>query len=218
MRAAAPLTVVAVALAAGAGVSACGGSGYQYVENDDLGIYARLPDDWAVYDESELFPEESDSQIERRARQSWVRTFDAASDPSAEGSQGFGEESPTGVMLVRVLSRQEREQLDLSALRGAGNPDLDPVAAASSGGAGGGDVTVLADEPVEYDGGFTGVHTVFVVEQPGDAVVIDQVAVRNAETTAIAVFRLSCNEQCYEDTHHDEIADVVESWTIQEVR
>jgi hypothetical protein len=29
---------------------------------------------------------------------------------------------------------------------------------------------------------------------------------------------VACDPECYFETHHDEIADVVDSWTIQEVR
>jgi hypothetical protein len=213
MRVSPPLLAVALALVA---VGACGTSGYQYVENDDLGIYARLPDDWAVYDESDLFPDDSDRQRELRGQQAWFRSFDAAEDPSAEASQSPGDDTPTGVVTVRALSRQEREQLNLSVLRGRGNPMLDPLAAEAAGS--GGEVAVLSDEPVEFEGGFTGIHTVFVVETDDEPIVFDQVAVRNADTTAIAVFLVSCSEDCYFETHKDEIADVVDSWTIQEVR
>jgi hypothetical protein len=215
MRVSPSLLATAIALVAGAG--ACGSSGYQYVENEDLGIYARLPGDWAVYDEVDLFPEDSDRERDQRAEQAWLRSFDAAADPSAEASQSLGTDTPTGYVIVRALTQQEREQLDLSSLRGGGNPALDPIAAQSAPG-GEGEVTVLSDEPVEYDGGFTGVHTVFVLDTPDRPVVIDQVTVRNAETTAIALFRVSCSEDCYFETHKDEIADVVDSWTIQEVR
>lgn len=217
MRVSPPLLATALALVAGAG--ACGTSGYQYVQNDELGIYSRLPDDWAVYDETDLFPDDTDRERDQRAEQAWLRSFDAAADPSAEASQSLGTDTPTGYVIVRALTRQEREQLDLSSLRGGGNPSLDPIAAEAAAAQGGpSEVTVLSDEPVEYDGGFTGVHTVFVLDSPDGPVVIDQVTVRNAETTAIALFRVSCSESCYFETHKDEIADVVDSWTIQEVR
>ena len=209
-------SLVAVAAALSAGAVACGGSGYQYVENDKVGVYARLPGDWAVYDEADLFPEASERELAQRQDQVWMRTFDAADDPSVEGSRTLSGEHPTGVFLVRGLTLQEREGLGISALRGGGDPARDPVAAdaADSDGV----ITVLSDEPVEFDGGYTGVHTVFVIEQGGTAVVRDQTAVHNAQTTAIAVFQVGCTETCYFETHKDEIADLVDSWTIQEVR
>ena len=91
-----PLSLVVVGAALVAGAAACGGSGYQYVENDELGVYAKLPDDWTVYDESDLFPEESERELARRQAQMWTRTFDAGKDPSVEGSQSAGDDDPTG--------------------------------------------------------------------------------------------------------------------------
>jgi hypothetical protein len=212
-----PLPPILAALGVmGLAAVACGGSGYQYVENDELGVYARLPDDWGVYDESDLFPEASERELEQRANQMWMRTFDGAGDPSVEGSQAPGDDSPTGLVIVRVLGLQEREQLDLSALRGAGDAARDPVAAAAADTEG--IVEVVSDEPVEFDGGFTGVHTVFVIDQGDGRVVTEQMALRNATTTALALFQVSCSEACYYETHKDVIADLVESWTIQEVR
>ena len=55
------------AVVAAAGAAACGGSGFQFVQNDDLGVYAKLPGDWEIYDEHDLFPEDSDTQLERRS-------------------------------------------------------------------------------------------------------------------------------------------------------
>jgi hypothetical protein len=214
MRVSPPLVVVAAAVSVG--TVACGGSGYQYVQNDELGIYARLPDDWTVYDEADLFPSASERELAEREDQIWMRTFDAAADPSVEGSRMVGGDHPTGVFVVRGLTPQEREGLDLSTLRGAGNPGRDPIAADALDEEGA--ITVLTDEPIEFEGGYTGIHTVFTVEQGSTSVVMDQTAVRNAQTTAIAVFQVGCTETCYFETHKDEIADLVDSWTIQEVR
>ena len=70
MRVSPPLAAVGAALTMGA--AACGASGYQYVENDELGVYAKLPDEWTVYDETDLFPEDSereiDAMLERKRR------------------------------------------------------------------------------------------------------------------------------------------------------
>ena len=214
MRVSPPLAAVGAALTMGA--AACGASGYQYVEDDELGVYGKLHDEWTVYDETDLFPEDSEREIAQRQDRVWMRTFDAAAEPSVEASQSAGHDEPTGVFAVRALTPREREALDLSALRGGGDPSRDPVAADAADTEG--VLTVLTDEPVEFEGGYTGVHTVYVIDQGGTAVVTDQMAVRNAQTTAIALFQVSCTEDCYFETHKDEIADLVDSWTIQEVR
>jgi hypothetical protein len=202
----------AVVVAVGAG--ACGGSGYQFVQNDDLGVYAKLPGDWEIYDEQDLFPEDSDTQLERRRQGMWVRTFDGSDDPSAEASTSPGKGDPTGIVQVRALAPDEREQINLSALRGLGNPQADPVAAARANVP----VQVLEDEPVEFDGGYHGVHTVFAVTPEGgdDLVVTDRTVLLDAASTTMFVFQVACAEDCYLETHKDEIADIVDSWTIQE--
>jgi hypothetical protein len=217
MRAVWSLVVVGAALAPGA--SGCGHSGYQYVANEDLGVYARLPDDWAVYDEADLFPDVSERELESRRTDLWVRTFDAAADPSVEASQSPGGGHPTGIMVMRALGPRERDALNVSTMRGGGNPARDPVMMQSAGVTEDGtQVRVLLDEPVTFEGDFSGVHTVFVMSRGDRTVVFDRTAVRNAETTALAVFEVSCSEDCYFETHQDEIADLVDSWTIQEVR
>jgi hypothetical protein len=217
MRSVGSLVVVGAALVAGA--VGCGRSGYQYVENDDLGIYARMPEHWAVYDETDLFPDASERELESRRASLWVRTFDAAAEPSVEASQSPGLGDPTGLMVIRALGPQERDALNVSAMRGAGNPGRDPVMMASAGVTEDGtQVEVLVDEPVTFEGDFAGVHTVFAMSRGDRTVVFDRTAVRNAETTALAVFEVSCSEDCYFETHQDEIADVVDSWTIQEVQ
>lgn len=194
--------------------AACGGSGHQFVENGDLGVYAKLPGDWTVYDDADLFPDDSDRQLERRRETMWVQTFDASGEPSVEASQAPGGAHPTGIVQARLLSPEEREQINLSALRGLGNPQGDPVAAAGQDNS----VEVLLDEPVEFDGGYHGVHTVFSVrpQDDGDAVFTDRTVLLDAPTTTMFVFQVACEEECFLDTHGDEIADVVDSWTIQE--
>jgi hypothetical protein len=211
MRVALPLVGLGVVVAVG--VSACGGSGYQFVENEDLGVYAKLPDGWTIYDEADLFPEDTDEQLERRREAMWVRTFDASDDPSAEASTDPGEDDPTGRVLVLRLSRQQREQINLSGLRGLGNPTQDPLAASAQDPR----VRVSLDEPVEFEGGFHGVHTVFAFTEPGsDTVVTDQTVLLDSASTTMFVFQVACEEECYLETHDDEIAEIVDSWTIQE--
>jgi len=205
---------VGLAAVVGAAVGgACGGSGYQFVKNDDLGVYAKLPGDWTIYDEHDLFPDESERALERRSQGLWIRSFDGSDDPSAEASTRAGDTDPTGVVQVLALAPDEREQINLSALRGLGNPQGDPVAAARANVP----VQVLANDPVKFDGGYHGVHVVFAVAgEGGDLVVTDRTVLLDADSATMFVFQVACAEDCYLGTHKDEIADIVDSWTIQE--
>jgi hypothetical protein len=207
------LGVVAATSAAG-----CGRSGYQTIENEDAGLYARLPDDWAVYDEAQLDPDMSERELEQTRAVAWVRAFNANDEPTADGSNDLTSDSPTGAVQFLALPPSVRDALSLSALRGALNPAQDPVALQTAAPAEGQpQVQVLVNEPVEFDAGFTGVHTVFQVDFGDEVSVIDRTALRNGASTFAALFEVRCSETCYFETHKDEIADLVDSWTIQEV-
>jgi hypothetical protein len=213
MRVTRSLVGLAAVVGAAVGGGACGGSGYQFVKNDDLGVYAKLPGDWKIYDEHDLFPDESERALERRSQGLWIRSFDGSDDPSAEASTRAGDTDPTGVVQVLALAPDEREQINLSALRGLGNPQGDPVAAARANVP----VQVLANDPVKFDGGYHGVHVVFAVAgEGGDLVVTDRTVLLDADSSTMFVFQVACAEDCYLGTHKDEIADIVDSWTIQE--
>ena len=49
-----------------------------------------------------------------------------------------------------------------------------------------------------------------------ELVVTDQTVLLDAASTTMFVFQVACAEDCYLETHKDEIADIVDSWTIQE--
>lgn len=221
------------ALATAAGAAACGSSGYQYVENDELGVYAKVPDDWTVYDEDAMFPDDTDVQRAQRLATSWTRTFDASEEPSVEHTGNRAATVPTGRIQVIRLNDQVRNQISLSGLRGigaVGDPAADPLVVATQDPG----VSVVIDEPVTFDGGFHGVHTVFRVDPsrradagtgaaeaaPTDTppFVVDQTTVLDATSSRAYIFQVSCSDECYANTHKDAIADIVDSWTIQEVR
>jgi hypothetical protein len=202
-------------LAAVAGVAAgCGSSGSQYIQNDSLGVYAKIPAGWEVYDEEDIFADLSTVEREAQTHNMWIRTFDGADAPSAEHSGGAGTHDPTGNIQVLQLSPQARDQMSNAALRGLGDPSRDPVALASQDPSYG----IVANEPVTFEGGFHGVHTVYTVEADDGTTVFDRTAVLNSTNETAYLFQVACDPECYFETHHDEIADVVDSWTIQEVR
>jgi hypothetical protein len=204
-------------IAAVAAVAAgCGDSGSQYIQNDAYGVYARIPSEWSVYDEDDVFADLSDIEREAQTQNLWLRVFDGAAEPTVEHASIAGTATPTGMVRVAELNPRARDQMNVSALRGGGDPSRDPVALASQSPAFG----IIADEPVTFDGGFHGVHTVFTIKDPEDGTtsVFDRTAVLNGTGEVFYLFQVVCDPQCFFETHKDEIADVVDSWTIQEVR
>jgi hypothetical protein len=197
----------------------CGGPRYQYVQNNSLGVYAKLPASWKVYDEKDLFPDESQTARANRGKVSWTRTFDGSPRPSVNDSmQALGSDSPTGMVMIQALSPQTRDSINMTQLRGlaaANDPSADPVTLSQQDP----HVAVMKDVPVTMKGGFHGDRTVFsVTDDKGVTSVVDTTGLLNTAGTVMYVFRVACTEKCYSETHKDEIAKVVDSWTIQEVR
>jgi hypothetical protein len=198
-------------------LSACGGARYQYVQNDDFGVYAKLPASWRIHDEKQLFPDLSAQELKDFHQSNWMRTFTGDGLKADKSLLFVGDSAePVGMVKIQALTPQIREQISLASLRGFaalndGSRDVlaDP------------DIKVVKDEPVSFKGGFHGVHTVFETAVPnggGATAVVDSTALLNDNSTVMYVFKVTCTSKCYFETHKDEIAKVVDSWTIQEVR
>lgn len=201
---------------AGPGLAGCGGSGYQFVENDDLGVYAKLPDDWAVYDEEDLVEFTADDEIspeelERRTAGLWFRGFDASDEPSVQFDPTTG--TPSGFVRVHPLSASQREQANLTMLRMLPTEGAIPISVSGEATPG---VQVLLDEPAEFDGGYHGVHSVVALGRGDDVVMLDQTVLLDSTGSTAYMFMVGCDRHCYLDTHADEIEALVDSWTIQE--
>ena len=139
--------------------------------------------------------------------------------PSVNDSmQALGSDSPTGMVMIQALSPQTRDSINMTQLRGlaaANDPSADPVTLSQQDP----HVAVMKDVPVTMKGGFHGDRTVFsVTDDKGVTSVVDTTGLLNTAGTVMYVFRVACTEKCYSETHKDEIAKVVDSWTIQEVR
>jgi hypothetical protein len=224
--------LVLVILSGGAfGLSGCGKSGYQYVENEDLGVFARLPDDWAVFDEEDLLAAGGDAEIsedeaERRVGATWFRGFDSSDDPSIDGVvRTLAGDTPHGFVRVEALPASLREQANRTMLRLLPTNAQIPISVTERTPG----IEVVLDESVEFEGGFHGVHTVAAVspsalglpqadvgEGDEEIAMVDQTVVLDPTGSTVYMFVVSCDRHCYLDTHDDVIKDLVESWTIQE--
>lgn len=202
------LAVVVVALT----VAACGGSGYEYVENDDAGLYFRVPDTWSV-----VPVDTTDDGIPETLLQSeqWVRLLDRSADPALANLAAVLPDQPVGLASVStVATNAERDALDYVALRSMalGGED-DPLALASTPDSG---VELVSIDDVTTDEGLRGERIVFTVaEDDGGLVTFDQTAMVNPLTTEIYRLFLKCEAHCYE-ANRSEIDDIVDSWTIEQ--
>jgi hypothetical protein len=202
------LVVVVIALT----VVACGGSGYEYVENDDAGLYFRVPDTWSV-----VPVDTTDEAVPETLLQSeqWVRLLDRSSEPDLANLQAQAPTAPVGLASVSsVATNAERDELDYAALRSmALSGEDDPLALASTSDSG---VALVSLEDVTTDDGVRGERIVFTVTQDGGGLVtFDHTALVNPLTTEIYRLFLKCEAHCYE-ANRGEIDDIVDSWTIEQ--
>ena len=214
-----PPLLAVVALASISAFSGCA-SGYQYIKNDDLGVYAKVPGGWTVFDEADLYPGASERDLQRLSQVRWTRTFVAGHDgQGVEASMTKGGSVPAGQVSILAVPPQAREVLDLRTMRGGGDPNSDPLTLEQQGGSPTGEqYSVISDDPVSMPGGYSGLHTVYAVSGQAEPYIVDQTVVRSADSSRIVLFTVSCTEQCYSETYKNQIKTLVDSWTIQEVQ
>ena len=204
----------ALVAAAAVTLSACTGSGYQYVKNgsDGSGTYFKVPNAWRVYDENAFIRSRHLSPTKAKAAKadSWTIAFDASSKPSLKHFNELATKEPFGIAEVRKLDPQERDSFSLMAMRNYFVP-VDDLAQ------NGGDVVPLRLDDFTRDGGFHGLRFTFEVTLPTDkeSVTVDQVSIIDAGTKEIHFLAVSCSSSCY-DRKKDTINKIVDSWTVKE--
>jgi hypothetical protein len=215
-----------VAIAVGA--AACGGSGYEYVHNRDEGVYFKVPSEWTRYEGEQLLATRADLQqqslldFERDAQREWLVGFDASPSSTPENVFNPTATAPRGFVSVRELGRDERDTINLSALRKVNFPftedgeQVDPV-------------EYVRDNPdgpiLIHDHGELvlddGTHAYVVVAEiaggPGAEAtyMFQQIVAINAELTKQFVIIVGCTAICYRQ-NADVIGEVIGSWGLED--
>jgi hypothetical protein len=201
---------VAVALL----LSACTGSGYQYLKTsrDGTGTYFKVPDGWKVYDEREFIKTRNLSPARSQVLRdtSWTVAFDASSKPSLKHYDELVTSKPFGLARVRELDPDEHNQFSLEAMRNI----VVPVDTLAQQGA---QVEVLRVDEFSRAGGFRGLRFAFNVQPPDsqEFVTFDQVSIVDADTKELHLLFISCSAKCYQ-REKGTINTVMDSWTVKE--
>jgi hypothetical protein len=200
-----------LAVAAASGLASCGGSGYEYVANDDAGLYFRVPDSWAVLevDPAETGrPAASGDPVE-----GWARLLDRSPTPGAANFEAPVPSYPVGLASVDpVPDLDTRDAIDYASLRALAYDGTDPFAEAQVEGS---NVQLVDLYDLDIADDVRGQRVVFTVQNDdGTFVTYDQTALVDNLTTEIYRLLLKCESTCYE-RNRDEIDDIVESWTVE---
>ena len=192
-------------------LAACSGTGFQYVKSSETNTFFKVPGDWRLYDEEDVFTSTvtglSPQQRERSRAAQWIEAFDGDPDPSIEHVLNPRATSPAGFARVRVIQQDERDEFSLNSLKNEVFPldDLDNEDR----------LEILSSDDVVLKGGVHGTKMVYNLKTGGDFFTVNQTALVDPETRLLYVFMIGCQADCYVD-HESLIDQVADSWTIKE--
>lgn len=201
-----------LSVVAALGLAGCGDNGYEYVANDDAGLYFRVPDDWAVLEVDTTDtgrPTAIGDPIE-----AWTRLLDDSPTPGPANFAAAVPAYPVGVAIVEAVPDQAtRDTLDYATLRGLANGGTDPYEQSFTEGS---NVQLVDLYDVTESDSVRGQRVIFTVAgEDGSFVTYDQTALVNNITTEIYRLLLKCESTCYE-RNRGEIDDIVDSWTVEQ--
>ncbi len=207
------LAVAVSALVALVVAGACGAPKYHYVKSSADRTYVRVPHDWTLFDEDQLVTglEESPEAKEQYKRLTWSVAFDAAPRPSIDNVLSLSlSDHPVGIVQVRTLLPEQRDQFSLSTLRSV-LLDFDPLASDHQA-----DVEVLESRDVERPGGLHGNELLINIKNPeGRVLKWRQIALLDSGVRKVHVLAIRCDHDCY--TRNQKVIDqVVSSWKVKE--
>ncbi len=200
-----------IAVAAAAGLAACG-TDYHYVKNSDEGVYLKVPNDWEIFDEEQYFratlDEPSPAQLDSLRENEWAAGFDGDPNPSPRNLNALDSRHPHGFARVHGIGIDEHDTFSLQSARNLVAPIDELIDAGAA--------QVLDAEEFSLNGGFRGSHIVVNLGlEKGGYTTLHQTVVVDADTTKLYILAIGCSDTCYEK-NKDEITSLVDSWTVRE--
>lgn len=206
-------------------------SGYTYVTNSKTKTFFKIPDQWRLYSENEIFASQIQTlspQTEAAVRSAlWMVAFDADPHPSLDHLFQLTTRCdtvkatspqklpvgcyPEGFAQVRPLSSNERDALSLATMRNE-IFQVDQMIAADPN-----SVEILLQDDVVLGSGFHGSRYVMNVKRPdtGLFLTVSQTTLVDPATTRLYLFVIGCEAHCYVDRQKT-IDQIVQSWTVKE--
>jgi hypothetical protein len=192
-------------------LTGCTGSGFQYVSSSETNTVFKVPEDWTLYNEDDVFefrpPDLSPQQEAANRASQWIMAFDGAEPPSLEHLFAQSSTEPAGYAKVRVLSDEERDTYSLRSLRNE-EFEIDRLAKQQR-------IELISDDDLALENGFAGSRVVFNVRQGDSFVTVNQTALVDSQTRVLYLFLIGCDADCYSN-NEEVISEVVSSWTIKE--
>ena len=204
-------TMLVLLIATVGSLAACS-SPYTYVENTDANTYFKVPKEWRLFDEDEIFAGNIGNMTPQQEaairRANWLVAFDANPRPSISHLL-MTTNYPNGMARVTDLSDEVRDVFSFAVLRNVIFPidetlTQDPEA-----------VEILRIQDLALEDGFRGSRMIFNIRRGERFLTVNQTALVDSETKSLYLLVVGCESHCYVQ-HQKAIDDVVQSWTVME--
>ena len=209
MRRAGRLSVALIVVALAA--TACSSDGFTYVENQDEGLYFKVPDEWVV-SESRGVIETPTADLNRTIDEINNPGLPSLPDPWRVSIGGASSTLPGPSILVEIvpITSDVRDDVSLRWMKSQATQGIDPTSeeAIEQG------FSVIYDQDL-VQGDLSGNR--IVVDWTSDAgtpLTIDQLIYVDPGVTRIYRMVVLCDENCYRD-YFDDIETVMNSFTVE---
>lgn len=184
--------------------TACGGTGYRYVESRSNGAYFKIPEAWHLFGRDDIIdPNSAAAKVTP-----FITAFDGAPQPS--GKHYLDSDHPFGLAQVRLLTDAERDSFSLASLRNL-LVDFDATINADPS-----KVDLLAaPKAITLSDGTRGSRLVYTVHADTKSFSVDQIGLVDPTTRKVYFFIIGCAASCFQ-ANRATITEIADSWTIKE--
>jgi len=195
--------------------TACGRSGFDYVEYQDEGVFVKVPDEWAVFETTEVDPPAqivADILLQPVGGEvpSWQVIIDAGPDATATNIREPLYGYPIGLAEVQPIDPAIRDLFNTSTMRQlATNFEFDPARPPETIEG----VSVLLDIDVSSDS-LRGNRVVFTRPVAEGVMIVDNLVFVDDLNSRWYRLTLTCEENCYR-ANADLIDEIVGSFTVE---
>jgi hypothetical protein len=190
-------------------VASCGSAKYEYLSDDDVGVYIKVPNDWTVIGEDQILDGLglSPANLAAWKRFGWAVNAASRAVRQPDGQVAVDLHQPWLEILVQPLTRDEHDVISNAAMENA-ITSLQQLPADQ--------YDLLTSGSVVLDGGFHGIQREFELRgSDGTYTHHLELVVTNPQSSRIYMLSIVCTPECF-DQYSGDISEVYGSWTIKE--
>jgi len=211
--------VPALLLVAVLALTACRGSGFDYIGSPDRKAYFKVPLEWKKFTKHDLLAA-SGQDVSDATTQTlpWLVAYDASPQPAADHVLALQAAVKHPVVLAQTVALDfaSRDQISLATIRNQIYPVDELV---NNDGA-----EIRDYEELALEGGYRGIRIEYDVITQGTSMVtagnqvirVHQVGIIDHASENLYLFAVRCEAHCYEE-NAKLIDQIVESWQVKEL-